>query len=168
MRKPRGGPSSVPGIVSPRKVTVKGTPAARPLLRNGRPLSSDLARQVLGTYRKDGAKRGRAVRMRINQRPSRKSSSYGYAGMVGRIRVQRTQTLTEALGSTLAWVALIAFISLKLTEVITWSWWWVLAPLWGGLVLNILAVGAQITLAISCLRGGSFTVPVAEIEDQEH
>ena len=55
--KPRGGPSSVPGIVSPGKITVKGAPAARRLLRNRRPLSSDLARQVLGTYRKDGAKR---------------------------------------------------------------------------------------------------------------
>lgn len=52
--KPRG-PSSVPGIVSPRKITVKGALAARRLLRNRRPLSSDLARQVLGTYRKDGA-----------------------------------------------------------------------------------------------------------------
>ena len=24
----------------------------------------------------------------------------------------------------------IVFIVLKLTNVITWSWWWVLAPLW--------------------------------------
>jgi hypothetical protein len=43
--KAAGGPSSVPGIVSPRKATVKGTPAARRLLRNRRPLSSGLARQ---------------------------------------------------------------------------------------------------------------------------
>jgi hypothetical protein len=49
----------VPGILSPGKTTVKGAPAARPLLRNGKPLSSDLARQVIGTYRKDGAERGR-------------------------------------------------------------------------------------------------------------
>jgi hypothetical protein len=27
------------------------------------------------------------------------------------------------------------FITLKLTKVIDWSWWWVLAPLWGQLVL---------------------------------
>jgi hypothetical protein len=58
--KPRGGPSSVPGIVSPSEITVKGAPAARRLLRNRRPLSSDLARQVLGTYRKDGADRVRS------------------------------------------------------------------------------------------------------------
>lgn len=25
----------------------------------------------------------------------------------------------------------IAFIVLKLTHVIDWSWWWVLSPLWG-------------------------------------
>lgn len=24
----------------------------------------------------------------------------------------------------------IVFITLKLTSVITWSWWWVVAPLW--------------------------------------
>jgi hypothetical protein len=53
-----GWPSSEQGILSPCQITVKGAPAARPLLRNGRPLNSDLARQVLGTYRKDGAERG--------------------------------------------------------------------------------------------------------------
>lgn len=30
----------------------------------------------------------------------------------------------------------IAFIVLKLCGVITWSWWWVLAPFWGGLALG--------------------------------
>jgi len=58
MRKPGVAPSSVPGILSPDKVTVKGAPAARRLLRNRRPLSGDLARQALGTYRKDRAERG--------------------------------------------------------------------------------------------------------------
>jgi len=52
----------VPGILSPVKITVKGAPAARRLLRNRRPLSSDLPRQVLGTYRKDGAERGDLLR----------------------------------------------------------------------------------------------------------
>ena len=38
---------------------------------------------------------------------------------------------------------LITFIVLKLTDTIDWSWWWVLAPLWGPLALwlAILAVG---------------------------
>ncbi len=36
----------------------------------------------------------------------------------------------EALG-----LLTILFIGLKLGGVITWSWWWVLSPLWGGLTL---------------------------------
>jgi len=31
----------------------------------------------------------------------------------------------------------ILFIGLKLTHYIDWSWWWVLAPLWGGLALVV-------------------------------
>lgn len=36
----------------------------------------------------------------------------------------------------------IAFIVLKLTNCIAWSWWWVLAPAWAplGLVLVVLAI----------------------------
>lgn len=38
----------------------------------------------------------------------------------------------------------VLFIGLKLTGHITWSWWWVLAPFWGGIVL---AVGFLVILA---------------------
>jgi len=34
----------------------------------------------------------------------------------------------------------IVFITLKLTNYIAWSWWWVLAPLWGGLVLGLIFI----------------------------
>ena len=36
------------------------------------------------------------------------------------------------------------FITLKLTDVIGWSWWWVLAPSWGfvAVVLALLAIAA--------------------------
>jgi hypothetical protein len=36
----------------------------------------------------------------------------------------------------------VAFVVLKLTGVIDWSWWWVTAPFWGGfaLIIAILAV----------------------------
>lgn len=30
------------------------------------------------------------------------------------------------------------FIVLKLVGVISWSWWWVLSPLWGGFLLGVL------------------------------
>lgn len=31
----------------------------------------------------------------------------------------------------------VVFVTLKLTDVIDWSWWWVTLPFWGGLVLGI-------------------------------
>lgn len=31
----------------------------------------------------------------------------------------------------------IVFITLKLIGTITWSWWWVLAPFWGGFALFV-------------------------------
>lgn len=31
----------------------------------------------------------------------------------------------------------ILFIGLKLTNYVTWSWWWVLSPLWGPLAILI-------------------------------
>lgn len=36
----------------------------------------------------------------------------------------------------------IVFIVLKLTDVIDWSWWWVLSPIWisAALVLSIFAI----------------------------
>ena len=37
---------------------------------------------------------------------------------------------TVSQSSSIATPLLIVFIVLKLTEVIAWSWWWVLAPLW--------------------------------------
>lgn len=46
----------------------------------------------------------------------------------------------------------IAFIVLKLCHVITWSWWWILAPLWGGVAGGITII--LITLSIPYLAIG--------------
>lgn len=46
----------------------------------------------------------------------------------------------------------IVFITLKLTGVIAWSWWWVLAPLWAPIALVLLI------LAIACLFAGGAAV----------
>jgi hypothetical protein len=40
------------------------------------------------------------------------------------------------------------FMTLKLTGYITWSWWWVTAPLWGGFVLIIAIILLLILLKI--------------------
>lgn len=37
---------------------------------------------------------------------------------------------TNTSGVSTAGLLLVLFIALKLTGVIAWSWWWVLAPLW--------------------------------------
>ena len=37
---------------------------------------------------------------------------------------------TVVKGISFTQLLTIAFIVLKLTKVITWSWWWVFAPLW--------------------------------------
>jgi hypothetical protein len=34
----------------------------------------------------------------------------------------------------------ILFIALKLLNIIDWSWWWVLAPMWSGLAIFIIVV----------------------------
>lgn len=40
----------------------------------------------------------------------------------------------------------IVFLILKLTKVITWSWWWVTAPLWGpvAIFLAVLVILAAV------------------------
>lgn len=42
----------------------------------------------------------------------------------------------------------IVFIVLKLTDVIAWSWWWVLCPLWipVAIALAFLAIGGAVAL----------------------
>ena len=38
----------------------------------------------------------------------------------------------------------IAFVILKLTKVISWSWWWVLAPIWIPFLLGIIVLAVSI------------------------
>ena len=41
----------------------------------------------------------------------------------------------------------VAFVVLKLTGVINWSWWWVTAPFWGvlALIVGLLVIGVLFT-----------------------
>ena len=42
----------------------------------------------------------------------------------------------------------IVFIVLKLTDVIAWSWWWVLAPLWIPLGVSVIILAFVALIAI--------------------
>lgn len=44
---------------------------------------------------------------------------------------------TASGGVSFLGLLFIAFLVLKLCGVIDWSWWWVTAPLWGGLAVTI-------------------------------
>jgi fatty acid desaturase len=48
---------------------------------------------------------------------------------------------SSSSGIGFAGLLAILFIALKLTHYITWSWWWVLAPLWipGSILLAVAA-----------------------------
>jgi hypothetical protein len=58
------------------------------------------------------------------------------------LRVERPKSAGEVLGS-LSQATLVTFIALKLAGVVTWSWGWVLSPLWIG--------GAALALLVGCL-----------------
>jgi hypothetical protein len=47
---------------------------------------------------------------------------------------------SNSLNGGIGFVGLLAllFIGLKLTGYITWSWWWVLSPLWLGFTIGVL------------------------------
>ena len=47
---------------------------------------------------------------------------------------------TNSSGVSFYGLLTIVFITLKLTGVIAWSWWWVLCPMWGVLLLAVLIV----------------------------
>ena len=48
----------------------------------------------------------------------------------------------------------IIFIVLKLTGTISWSWWWVTAPFWGGfaILLAILIIFALVAAIVALLE----------------
>lgn len=46
----------------------------------------------------------------------------------------------------------ILFIGLKLGNVIDWSWWWVLSPLWIGAILGVLAIVTLLVVTVIKVR----------------
>ena len=64
------------------------------------------------------------------------------------IKVKEPQTTAERCWNVaqgvLYPIVVVTPIVLKLTGVITWSWWWVLSPLWIGGILLALGVSALI------------------------
>ena len=53
-------------------------------------------------------------------------------------------------GVSLCTLLTVAFVILKLCKVIDWSWWWVLAPLWGPWALVFVVVGLFGLVVVFC------------------
>lgn len=62
----------------------------------------------------------------------------------------RDINITTNKGMSFCGTLTIVFIILKLTHVIDWSWWWVLAPIWIPIVvvLGIIAIVAIVVLFV--------------------
>jgi hypothetical protein len=57
--------------------------------------------------------------------------------------VSNSATTNSSSGVGLGGLLFVAFLCLKLTGVIAWSWWWVTAPLWGPLVVVVAIIAAM-------------------------
>lgn len=55
---------------------------------------------------------------------------------------------TAASGGILLPLLLVLFVGLKLAGVISWSWWWVLAPLWGPFAIAVILAFLVFVFAI--------------------
>lgn len=51
-------------------------------------------------------------------------------------------------GIGLAGILFIVFLTMKLTGYVTWSWWWVTAPLWISLGLALVLIGFAAVIAL--------------------
>jgi uncharacterized protein (DUF983 family) len=51
------------------------------------------------------------------------------------------QSSNSYAASPLPTLLLVLFIGLKLAGIITWSWWWVMAPMWVPFLLGVLLAG---------------------------
>lgn len=61
---------------------------------------------------------------------------------------QQNSTRATTGGIGFSGMLTIAFIVLKLMNVINWSWWWVLSPLWITFLLGLVATAIVLAIVI--------------------
>jgi len=70
-----------------------------------------------------------------------------------RVKLPTRKARHLEIPADIGWVALITFMVLKLTGIITWSWWWVLSPMWiSGILLVLTLTGLLGLLFLSKAR----------------
>ena len=58
--------------------------------------------------------------------------------------MKENNNTTVHAGISFSGVLTIAFIVLKLTHVIDWSWWWVLSPVWISAIIAIMYIAVYV------------------------
>jgi len=59
-----------------------------------------------------------------------------------------TMSSSSSSGISFPGALTVLFVGLKLTNVITWSWWWVLSPIWISFSLAVVVLAIAIIVAI--------------------
>ncbi len=58
-----------------------------------------------------------------------------------------SQSNSSSSGIGFVGLLTIVFIVLRLLGKIDWSWWWVLAPVWGSIALVLMIIGGAVLIA---------------------
>jgi hypothetical protein len=58
-----------------------------------------------------------------------------------------TMSSSSSSGISFPGALTVLFVGLKLTNVITWSWWWVLSPIWISLSIAVVVIAIAIIIA---------------------
>ena len=60
----------------------------------------------------------------------------------------KTMSSSSSSGISFPGALTVLFVGLKLTNVITWSWWWVLSPIWISFSLAVVVIAIAVIIAI--------------------
>jgi hypothetical protein len=63
-------------------------------------------------------------------------------------RSSNTMSSPSSSGIGFTGLLTVLFVGLKLTHVITWSWWWVLSPIWISFSLAVVVIAIVVIIAI--------------------
>lgn len=64
------------------------------------------------------------------------------------MRLKEKESNTASGGVGFFGLLTVLFIGLKLTKVISWSWWWILAPMWGPIAIALVLLVIYILIQI--------------------
>ena len=80
------------------------------------------------------------LRHEVGQRQKQEDSESTACGVVLDIIRMRKNKMHDGMSDSTFESVFIVFLTLKLTHVIDWSWWWVTAPIWGSFLIAVVVL----------------------------